>query len=63
MALVRCSLVAPWYVELWRFQCSLVDRDPGTMLSPSIAHELELQRNGLQLLGRRVTYFYCEFFH
>ena len=44
-------------------QLLAVDQDPGTMLNPSIAHDLELQGYGLQLLGRRVTYFYCELFH
>jgi hypothetical protein len=33
------------------------------MLSPSIAHDLELQGYGLQLLRRRMTYFYSELFH
>ena len=40
-----------------------VDRDPGTEALPGIGHDLELSRDGLQLAGRRVTYFYCEFFH
>jgi len=52
-----------WFVKAWGFQLGAIDQDPRAMLSPSIAHDLELQGHGLQLLGRRVTYFYCEFFH
>ena len=40
-----------------------IDPDPWAKLLPTIAHDLELQANGLQLLRRRVTYFYGEFFH
>jgi len=50
-------------VEAWSLQLGAIDQDPRAMLSPSVAHDLELQGYGLQLLGRRVTYFYCEFFH
>ncbi len=63
MALVCCSLVAPWYVELRGLQCSLVDHDPGAILSPSIAHDLELSCDGLQLARGSVANFYCELFH
>jgi hypothetical protein len=62
MALAAWSL-GPWFVEAWSLQLGAIDQDPWTVLSPSIAHDLELQGYGLQLLGRRVTYFYCEFFH
>ena len=44
-------------------QLASIDFDPWAKLGPSIAHDLELQANGLQLLRRRVTNFYCEFFH
>ena len=62
MALVCCSLFV-FFVELRRLQCSLVDRDPGTESGPSIAHDLELSRDGLQLWPGRVFNFYCELFH
>ena len=48
--------------EAWSLKLGAVDQDPGTVLSPSIAHDLELQGNRRQLRRRRVTYFYCEFF-
>jgi len=50
------------FVEAWRFQLGAIDQDPWTVLGPAVTHDLELQGYGLQLLGRRVTYFYCEFF-
>ena len=40
-----------------------IDRDPGAEALPVITHDLELSCDGQQLTGRRVTYFYCEFFH
>ena len=40
-----------------------IDHDPWTKLGPSIAHDLELSRDGLQLSRGRVTYFYFELFH
>ena len=57
------SVLVPWFVKAWRLQLLAVDRDPGAKALPSIAHDLQLQGYGLQLLGRRVTYFYCELFH
>ena len=33
------------------------------MLSPSIAHDFELQANGLKLSRGSVANVYCEFFH
>jgi len=62
MALAAWSL-GPWFVEAWSLKLLAIDPDPWAKLLPSIAHDLELQANGLQLLRRRVTYFYCEFFH
>ena len=41
----------------------IIDLDPGTMLGPAVAHDLELQGNRRQLRRRRMTYFYCEFLH
>ena len=50
MALAACCLVlGPWFAEAWRLQLLTIDQDPGAMLSPSIAHDLELQANGLKL--------------
>ena len=64
MTLAAWSLgPVPGFVEAWGFQLGAIDPDPWAMSGPSIAHDLELQGYGLQLLGRRVTYFYCEFFH
>jgi hypothetical protein len=36
-------------VELQGLQCSLVDRDPGSKLRPTVAHNLELSCDSLQL--------------
>ena len=65
MALVNCSLVASGDVELRGFHCSLVDHDPGTVLGPSIAHDLELSCDALQLALTGVCDVYCEssYFH
>ena len=52
----------PRYPEAWRLQLFIIDQDPGTMLGPAIAHDLELQANRRQLSRRRVANFYCEFF-
>jgi len=50
MALAACSLALdPWFVEAWRLQLLAIDHDPGTKLLPSIAHDLELRCDGLQL--------------
>ena len=35
--------------EAWSLQLLAIDRDPGTKLLPSIAHDLELSCDGLQL--------------
>ena len=50
-------------VEAWSLKLLAIDPDPWTKLLPTIAHDLELQGYGLQLLGRCVTNFYFEFFH
>ena len=64
MALAAWSLgLGPYFVEAWGFQLGAIDQDPWPMSSPAIAHDLELQGYGRQLLRRRVTNFYCEFFH
>jgi len=63
MALVCCSLVAPFDAERWRRHCLLVDPDPGTKLLPSIGHDLELSRDGQQLARASVAYVYFELFH
>ena len=50
VALVACCLVlGPWFVKAWRLQLGAIDRDPWTILRPFIAHDLELQANGLKL--------------
>ena len=48
--------------EAWSLKLLTIVNDPGTMSSPAIAHDLELERNGCQLRAGRVTYCYCEFF-
>ena len=64
MTLAAWSLgLVPWFVEAGSLKLVAVDQDPRAMSGPSIAHDLELQGYGAQLLWRRVTYFYCEFFH
>ena len=32
----------PWFSQAWSLQLLAIDRDPGTMSGPSIAHDLEL---------------------
>jgi len=50
MTLVACSLpLAAWLVEAWSLQLAPIDFDPGAELGPGIAHDLELQANGLKL--------------
>ena len=67
MALVTCSLVACGFSlrepELQGLECSLVDLDPGTEAGPSMAHDLELSRDSLQLWPGGMFNFYCELFH
>ena len=48
--------------EAWSLQLLAIDQDPGTMLSPSVGHDLKVQANRRQLSRRRVANFYCEFF-
>ena len=62
---VSRSMLAAWsrHPEVWRLELLAVDRDPGAILGPSIAHDLELQANGLKLGPWRVLNFYCELFH
>ena len=50
MTLVACSLpLVPGLPEAWSLQLLAIDLDRGAMLSPSVAHDLELERNRLQL--------------
>ncbi len=50
MALAACCLwLVSWFVEAWRLELLAVDHDPWTKLGPSIAHDLELSCDGLQL--------------
>ncbi len=56
-------LGASWYSQAWRLKLLTIDHDPRTVLSPSIAHDLELSCDGRKLARGRVTNFYCEFFH
>ena len=53
----------PGLPEAWSLKLVAIDLDPGTMPSPAIAHDLELQANRRQLRWRRVTYFYFKLFH
>ena len=48
MALVccLCFVFMDRDMQVRSFECSLVDHDPWTVPGPSIAHDLELQRNG-----------------
>jgi hypothetical protein len=56
-------LGASWYSKAWRLKLLTIDHDPGTKLSPSIAHDLELSCDGRKLARGCVTNFYCKFFH
>ena len=50
LMLVACGLpLASWNPEAWRLKLLAVDRDPGTELRPTVAHDLELSCDGLQL--------------
>ena len=50
MALAACCLwLVSWCMEAWRLQLGAIDLDPGAKLLPSIAHDLELSCDGLQL--------------
>jgi len=55
VALVACSLpLVPGLRQAWSLQLVAIDLDPRTVLSPAIAHDLELSRDGLKLAGGRV---------
>ena len=56
-------LGASRYSEAWSLKLVAVDHDPGTMSSPSIAHDLKFSCDGCQLRAGRMTNFYCKFFH
>ena len=63
LAASRSTLATcPGYPEAWSLKLVAIDHDPGTVLGPSIGHDLELSRDGCQLARCRVTNFYCEFF-
>ena len=53
MALACLSLAACYFglrqPELQGLECSLVDRDPGSKLGPSMAHDFKFSRDGLKL--------------
>jgi len=43
------TLAAFWYSKAWRLKLVAIDHDSGAKLGPSIAHDLELSCDGLQL--------------
>ena len=47
----------------WRLKLLTINIYPGAKLLPGIAHDLELQANGLKLWPGGILNFYCEFFH
>ena len=48
--LVACCLsLVSCLRQAWRLQLLAIDPDPGAKLLPSIAHDLELSCDGLQL--------------
>ena len=50
LAASRSALAAcPWYSKACCLKLVAIDHDPGTVLGPSIAHDLELSCDGLQL--------------
>ena len=57
--------LGPWSMdsEAWSLQLLAIDHDPWTKLGPTIAHDLELSCDGLQLARASVGYFYCKLFH
>ena len=64
MALAAWSLgLVSCFVEVWSLKLVAIDFNSRPVSRPGIAHDLELERNRRQLLRRRVTNFYCEFFH
>ena len=66
MTLAACclSLVAcPRDPEAWRLQLFSINKNLGTKALPTIAHDLELSRDGLQLARASVTNVYFELFH
>ena len=65
MTLAACclSLVASFNPEAWRLQLFSINKNLGTKALPTIAHDLELSCDGLQLARASVAYIYCEFFH
>ena len=64
MTLAACCLsLVPWFVKAWCLKLLAVDHDPGTELGPTIAHDLELSCDGLQLARASVTNVYFELFH
>ena len=66
MTLAACclSLVAcPRDPEAWRLQLFSINKNLGTKALPTIAHDLELSCDGLQLACGGMADFYGEFFH
>jgi len=55
VTLAACSLpLVPGLPQAWSLQLGAININPGAKLLPSIAHDLELQANGLQLAWARV---------
>ena len=64
MTLVACGLqLAARFPQAGSLQLVAIDKNLRAKLLPVVAHDLELQADGLQLGRGGVAYFYCEFFH
>ena len=47
MALAAWSLgLVPWFVKAWSLELLAIDPDPRSILGPTIAHDLQLSRDG-----------------
>ena len=47
VALAAWSLgLVPWFVEAWSLGLLAIDPDPWSILGPTIAHDLQLSRDG-----------------
>ena len=53
----------PWYPEAWSLHLLRVNFYLWPMFLPTIAHDLELSCDGLQLARGSVANFDCELFH
>ena len=66
MTLAACGLLlaaCAGYPEAWSLHLLPVNFYLWPMFLPTIAHDLELSCDGLQLARGSVINFYCEFFH